>query len=68
MPSSQAIGETEILWILVPGQLVGGAEGRHTTLQDAISMKKMQLGVVAHACHPSYGQKHKIGRLQSRLA
>jgi hypothetical protein len=27
-----------------------------------------KLGVVMHACHPSYGRKHKIGRSQSKLA
>jgi hypothetical protein len=27
-----------------------------------------KLGVVAHACHPSYLKKHKTGRSKTRLA
>jgi hypothetical protein len=26
------------------------------------------MGLVVHTCHPTYGKKHKIGGLQSRLA
>jgi hypothetical protein len=29
---------------------------------------RKELGIVAHACHPSYGRKHKIRELQSRPA
>jgi hypothetical protein len=28
---------------------------------------KKKLGMVVHTCHPRYGGKLKIGRLQSRL-
>jgi hypothetical protein len=30
--------------------------------------KRIKLGMVVHACHPSYDKKHKIGRLQFRPA
>jgi hypothetical protein len=55
-----AIWEVEIRKIMVRGQ------PRQKVHENPSQWKKA--GVVAQACYPSYCMKHKIGRLQYRLA
>jgi hypothetical protein len=49
--------ETKIRRVMVPGQPGGGEERKNTFLIPHLNRKK--LGVMAHACHRSYGKKCK---------
>jgi hypothetical protein len=60
------VARVTILEAEIGKMMVSGQPGQKS-FQDATSMGK-KLGMVAHACHPSEGGKHKIGGLPSRQA
>jgi hypothetical protein len=63
--SSQATQEAKIRGIVVPGQ---SQSKKKKTFFMRSSSQWEKLGMVAHACHPSNGGKHKIGGSQSKVA
>jgi hypothetical protein len=62
MPVILATWETQIGGMVVPGQPKQKKFMRHPHLF------RKKLGMVVHACHPSYCGKHKLGGSWSRPA